>query len=421
MSKQDNRRIVMGVGDNPNTVLSYGILANYLTRATVRNFQWNFIVNGYTHGAPEIYSHWIKWASGKNEVERDSIHVPKLIKKIRPEFVLTIGDWQHFRMTRYYIEKTVPWIHWLPIDHGDPHHLYRALTTIGRIDIPVLMSKYSFDFIREAGLDVKHYIYPFVQTRPLPKYMGDNKFSGFKVITEVEEQESLERLRKEIGAEDKQVLLWVGRPGWRKNLQMLIGAFRLLLERGRKDVILYLHTDPNDPSATFNMGKEIHAQRIPKELIKFTTEAEWDIGAPQWYLNGLYNMADVYVSTHGGEGFGIPFAEAMACETPFVATNCTTTPELGKNKEGQWKRGLGVDIEENHEDRGVIRPYVDLDDFADKVEFLLDRPDKRKRMGKAGRQWVVKNCSIPVVANKWKKIFKETLIKRVIIGGINEE
>lgn len=410
----------MGVGDNPNTILSYGILTNYLTRATAKNFQWNLIVNGYTYGAPEVYQHWIKWSSGGNEMERDSIHVPKLIKKIRPEFILSIGDWQHFRMTRYYIDKTVPWIHWLPIDHGDPQHLYRALSTIVRMDIPVLMSRYSLEFVNEAGVDVKDYVYPFVQTRSLPKSMGDNKFTGYKIMTDEKDLENLGRLKKQIGADKKQVLLWIGRPGWRKNLQMLLGAFKLLLERGRKDIILYLHTDPHDPCATFDMGKEIHAQRIPKGLIKFTTESEWDIGAPQWFLNGLYNMADVYVSTHGGEGFGIPIAEAMACETPFVATNCTTTPELGQDEEGNWKRGLGAVVAENHEDKGVIRPYVDIEDFCDKVEYLLDHPEERKRMGKAGRKWVIKNCSIPVITKKWMNIFNKTIIKKVIIGGINE-
>jgi len=410
----------MGVGDSPSGVLSYGILADYLTRATSKHFQWNFIVNGYTHGPPELYQHYVKWASGKNEMERDSKHVPNLIKKIRPEFILTIGDWQHFRSVRYFIEKTVPWIHWLPIDHEDPHHLRRAIQTIYRMDIPVLMSKFAFDVVREVGLDVKHWVYPFVQTRPLPKYMGDNKFGGFNVLTDQKQLESLGRMRAEIGAVNKHVLLWVGRPGWRKNLEMLLGAFRLLLDRGRKDVLLFLHTDPHDTCAVFDMGKQIHSHRIPQELIKFTTDLEWDVGSPKWYLNGLYNLADLYVSTHGGEGFGIPIAEAMACETPFVVTDCTTTPELGQDEDGKWVRGLGARVDEQHDDRGVVRPYVDIEDFCDKVEWMLDHEDERERMGKAGRSWVIKNCSIPVVTKKWMKIFDETTIKKVQIGGINE-
>ena len=421
--KQENRRIVMGVGDNPNTILSYGIMTSYLTRATVKSFQWNLIVHGYSHGPAELYPHWIKWASGKNEIERDSIYVPKLIKKIRPEFLFSIGDWVYFRTLRYYIDKTVPWIHWLPIDHGDMHHLHRALATIHRMDIPVLMSKFSLKIVKEAGLDVKHCIYPFVQTRALPKHMGklfNNDFGGFKVIKEEKELADLGRLRNQIGAKDKHVLLCVCRPGWRKNLQMLLGVFKLLLERGRKDVVLYLHTDPNDPCATFDMGKEIHAQRIPSNLINFTVESEWDTGAPQWFLNGLYNMADVYVTTHGGEGFGIPIAEAMAAETPHVATNCTTTPELAQNEDGHWERGLGARVAENCIDNGVVRPYVDIEDFCDKVEFLLDNPITRARMGKAGRKWVIKNCSVPVITKKWNDVFNETIIKRVIIGGINE-
>ena len=102
----------MGVGDNPNTVLSYGILANYITRATARKFQWNFIVNGYTHGAPEIYQHWIKWSSGKNEVERDSKHVPNLIKKIHPDRVLpaTLSFLDHYFWRLVCLSRSWQWI-----------------------------------------------------------------------------------------------------------------------------------------------------------------------------------------------------------------------------------------------------------------------------------------------------------------------
>ena len=100
--------------------------------------------------------------------------------------------------------------------------------------------------IKEIGLRVEHYIYPFIQTRPLVK--DDNKFQGYNIIKEKKQLQSLKRMRKQIGAENRHVLLWVGRPGWRKNLQMLLGAFKeLLTQRERKDIILYLHTDPEDP------------------------------------------------------------------------------------------------------------------------------------------------------------------------------
>jgi len=417
----DKKITAMGVGDSPNTILSYGIMMDYVVRSTSKKYQWNVITNGYTYGKPEIYTHWVKWSAGQNEKERDSIHIPKVIEKIHPAFILTIGDWQHFAMTRHFIRKIVPWIHWLPIDHNDAHHLLRAAGLINTIDIPVLMSRFAVEFCRSMNINVKHYIYPFVQTDSLPKYMGNDKFGGFKPLEDPKQIASLGRMRTEIGADDKKVLLWVGRPGWRKNLQMLLGAFRLLLDRGRKDIILYLHTDPKDVCATFDMGKEIHAQRIPRNLIKFTTEMEWDQGAPKWFLQGLYNMADVYVSTHCGEGFGIPIAEAMACETPFVLTNCTTTPELGQDEKGNWTRGLGAKVEDNREDRGVVRPYVDIEDFCDKVEWMLDNDEERKKMGKAGREWVIKNCSVPVITKKWMNLLDLTTVNKVELGGIIDD
>lgn len=42
----------------------------------------------------------------------------------------------------------------------------------------------------------------------------------------------------------------------------------------------------------------------------------------------IYNMMDVHALPTGGEGFGIPTVEAMACGVPNVITNYTTGYEL---------------------------------------------------------------------------------------------
>ena len=408
------KRIVLGISDNPNSILSYGILMDYLTKTTSHKYQWNVMVNGFSFGKPEIYPHYMKWPSGRDKSERNMKYVPKMIDKLSPEFVFSIGDWQYFINFKRSVPSKVPWIHWLPIDHEDSPHLIRALYTVKTMDIPILMSKYAMDFLRGAGLVVEDYLYPFIQTDEFRTV--DNTFDGFRKIKRgTEDHKKLMSFKKVINPDDKQMLLFIGRPGWRKNLQILLGVFSELINgRERKDVMLYLHTDINDPASTFNIGKEIHAQRIPHKSIRFTKIIEWDVGAPKWFLRGLYNLADIFISAHGGEGFGMPIAESMACGTPFIATNCTTTPELGKS-DGIWKRGLGVKIAESHEDRGVIRPYVDIHDFCDKIEYLLDHPQKRRTMGKNGRSWVVENCSIPVIQNKVLKILEKTETNKAVI------
>ena len=115
------------------------------------------------------------------------------------------------------------------------------------------------------------------------------------------------------------------------------------------------------------------------------------------------------MSCHGGEGFGIPLAEGLACEVPFVATDCTTTPELSGN--GKWS--LGAKVKNKFPDKGVLRPFVDLNDFCDKVEYLIDNPSERKHMGREGRQWVIKNLNPQKIANQWLDVFDMTNVNRI--------
>lgn len=412
-----NRMVAIGISQNPNSIQSYGILIKHMVESTVDKYFWNLMIEGNIHNKPEVYPHYIKWSTGKNTQERDSVYIPKMIERIKPEFLFTIGDIQNFRMTRYYVSRNVPWIHWLPIDHEDGSHLIKTAYTIYLMDLCIPMSKFGQEFALRNGVMVSDYIYPFIDT----KLYSPIKPHEVTDTTKKSLVDSLKEFRQQCAPNGEKILLWVGRPGWRKNLEMLIGAFKELIVRGRKDVVLYLHTDTNDPAKIFDMGKLIHSFKLPSKKIQFTSDMEWYSGAPDWFLRGLYNMADLYVSTHGGEGFGMPIAEAMSCKTPFVITDCTTTEEFGKDEEGNWSRGLGVKIHSSREDNGVLRPYVDIDDFADKVEWMLDNPVERVKMGLAGREWVIKNCSIPVIRDKWIEVFDKMEMKQVQIGGVIED
>ena len=100
---------------------------------------------------------------------------------------------------------------------------------------------------------------------------------------------------------------------------------------------------------------------------------------------------------------GIPIVEAMSAGIPFVATDYTTTAEFA----GDGKRGLGAKVGSYVVDRGVKRPYVDIDDFVEKVVWLYEDQDERKRMGKEGRRWALQNCDADLVADKIKRVLLE--------------
>ena len=72
--------------------------------------------------------------------------------------------------------------------------------------------------------------------------------------------------------------------------------------------------------------------------------------------------------TSAYEPFGLVLPEAMSCGIPVVAFDCPYGPS---------------DIITDGKDGFLIRNN-DIHDFAEKVCLLMDKPDLRKKMGKAG-------------------------------------
>ena len=390
--EQKKRALI--ITDDPDSNQSYGIIANYIIESN-QQYDWHVISNQYQYGKPIDRGTYWKWHSGLNQIERDQVVLPLVISKTKPEFVMTITDVDKLGYIHAVKDRNLPWINYFPIDNQDLRQLVLGKHNIELADIAVTMSKFAYEFCKNYKIRVDAMIYPYVDTKM------------FRPFTNPELKNQVLNFKQRYGFEDKKVLLYVGRPGWRKNLEVLLGAFRKLCDK-RDDVVLYLHTDFNDPAREFNFNKMMYAMDIPRDRLNRPNpkDMNWSIGLPQKLLAMLYNVADVYVTTHGGEGFGLPIAEAMATKVPFVATNTTTTEEFGWNSNKEWVRGFGADVKNWHSDRGVKRALVDIDDFVKKVEILLDDDDLRKDMGKKVRDWVVKNCSVPVISRKWRKLFK---------------
>ena len=77
---------------------------------------------------------------------------------------------------------------------------------------------------------------------------------------------------------------------------------------------------------------------------------------------------DVFVMPSTQEGFGIVFAEAMACSKPVIAAKSRAIPEVVSDGE----TGMLVDPERPEELQAALLA-------------LLSDPDQRKRFGRAGR------------------------------------
>jgi glycosyltransferase involved in cell wall biosynthesis len=83
-----------------------------------------------------------------------------------------------------------------------------------------------------------------------------------------------------------------------------------------------------------------------------------------------YSEATIVVCPSLYEGFGLPAGEAMACEAPVISSDGGALPEV-----------VG--------DAGIVVPKADRKALATAIKGLLDHPQKRVQLGKAGRQRIL--------------------------------
>ena len=88
------------------------------------------------------------------------------------------------------------------------------------------------------------------------------------------------------------------------------------------------------------------------------------------------NRIDIFVnsSVHASETFGVAVLEASATEIPVIASHIGGLPEVIED---------GI--------TGFLVPPRDVAALAEKIELLVSDENLRKRMGRAGREFVMKN------------------------------
>lgn len=188
------------------------------------------------------------------------------------------------------------------------------------------------------------------------------------------------------------IVLFVGRITRQKGILHLVRAIRHL-EPGMQAVLCAGAPD------TKEIGEEM------KELVR---QAQQDARVPVTWLDqmlpkqdtiALYSHAAVFVCPSVYEPFGIINLEAMACETPVVASAVGGIPEIVVPDE------TGVLVPFEPESATSPEPK-DPDGFsralAAAVNALMANPERRSAMGKAARRRVLEHFS-------WRHIAEQTI------------
>ncbi len=106
----------------------------------------------------------------------------------------------------------------------------------------------------------------------------------------------------------------------------------------------------------------------------------------------LYSTKTVLVMSSLYEGFGLPAAEAMACETPVVSTTA-----------GALKEVVGND------GAGILVPARDSRALRDALLTVFNDKDLQRKMGEIGRKRAEENFSWPVAAEKVLAVYEDVI------------
>ncbi len=107
---------------------------------------------------------------------------------------------------------------------------------------------------------------------------------------------------------------------------------------------------------------------------------------------GILSGADVFLLPSEMESFGLAALEAMACETPVVATDVGGLPEVVEDGES-----------------GFLLPLGDVDSMAARTIEILSDPALRARMGKRGRAIAEQKFSPQAALNAYMDVYESVL------------
>ncbi|MEM2522664.1 MAG: glycosyltransferase family 4 protein [Candidatus Bathyarchaeia archaeon] len=179
------------------------------------------------------------------------------------------------------------------------------------------------------------------------------------------------------------LLLFVGRISPEKGVHILIKALQYLKEPVRLVVI-------GPPAWNVDYHQNI-LRMIKRENNRGKHEIKYLGAMEQIELVEWYQKASLFILPSFAEGTPVTILEALACETPVIATPVGGIPEIIKN----------------HETGILVRP--EAHHLAEAIQYLIENKYMRLKMGRKGRMYVIKEHSLEVVAKKLCTIYQQLI------------
>jgi glycosyltransferase involved in cell wall biosynthesis len=186
------------------------------------------------------------------------------------------------------------------------------------------------------------------------------------------------RLKKELFdvKPDTKIISIIARNQWRKDIPASIAIFAEYNKKINSNSKLYIHSRLIDVGGNLKQYLDLHNLEEGKDYLT-AKDLNPANGIDESSLNDIYNASDLLLSSARGEGFGLPYLEAMATKTLIMANNASIEEEILPTE--YWHFYHSCSYVPSGQD-GLPFPRLTVDDYwavACQIQILFNKnPDE---------------------------------------------
>ncbi len=198
-------------------------------------------------------------------------------------------------------------------------------------------------------------------------------------------------LRLELNLRQELIIGSVGRLVPQKGYDILLKAAKEICKSNKNVVFVIIGGGPN-------------YKNLKKEISKLNLEKRFFLLGWRYNVRELIQEFDIFISTSLSESFGNVLIEAALAEVPTISPNIDGIPEAVIDKETGLLIEPTVYLDKNEKKGGPLYSIVnskisvpkkiDYKILIEKINYLLNNPVLRKKIGKSGRERAIKLFSL---------------------------